>query len=148
MLVTFAVPSTGGATFSRPRDQRWSRIWKEKQSHFNNLHRDIQVYPYTHFNIFELFFCFFFLPPEQLPAPLPAWLLRESLESESEKFITPEFLSFSSFKLSWKLAAWYCAYLAIVVCDLCEIHGHTRFACVKSQFSSDVCITCVRTSIV
>lgn len=48
--------------------------------------------------------------------------------------------------LSWKLDAWYWAYLAMVVMDLCEIHAHARRLSVGSQFSSGGCCNCVRTS--
>lgn len=49
---------------------------------------------------------------------------------------------------SWKEAAWYWAYLAMVVCDLLLSQGHTCCVPARSQFSSDGCCTCVRTSTV
>lgn len=48
--------------------------------------------------------------------------------------------------LSWKLDAWYWAYLAMVVCDRCETQAHTFSLCPVSQFSSADWWICVRTS--
>lgn len=49
-------------------------------------------------------------------------------------------------KLSWKLEAWYWAYLAIVVCDLLLSQGQVWPVPLGSQFSSAGCWTWVRTS--
>lgn len=51
-----------------------------------------------------------------------------------------------TFKLSWNDEAWYWAYLAIVVWDLWLMHAQTLRPNCGSQFSSDICCICVRTS--
>lgn len=51
-----------------------------------------------------------------------------------------------TFKLSLKLEAWYWAYLAIVVCERWEMQAHTFLPVWGSQFSSEGCWICVRTS--
>lgn len=62
----------------------------------------------------------------------------------------PHLVSDSGKKLtrndSWNDEAWYCAYLAIVVCDLLLSQRQIFFVPVESQFSSAGCNSCVRTS--
>lgn len=49
---------------------------------------------------------------------------------------------------SWKDEAWYCAYLAMVVCERELSQGQICLVPVRSQFSSEGCCTWVRTSTV
>lgn len=49
---------------------------------------------------------------------------------------------------SWKDEAWYCAYLAMVVWERELSQGQICRVPVRSQFSSEGCCTCVRTSTV
>lgn len=49
---------------------------------------------------------------------------------------------------SWKEDAWYCAYLAMVVCERELSQGQICLVPVRSQFSSEGCCTWVRTSTV
>ena len=98
-----------------------------------------------------------FMPlfPRPLFSPWPRWYVPiESLESESESSRWPPnwlpllfILSCSSFRLSWKLEAWYWAYLAMVVMDRCETQDQPRRPSAGSQFSSGGCCSWVRTSI-
>lgn len=49
-------------------------------------------------------------------------------------------------RLSWKVEAWYWAYLAMMVCERLLSQGHVWLAPLASQFSSAGCLTWVLTS--